>query len=162
LSEVARLRKEHGLSQERLAELSGVNRATIGMIEVGKRTPTLQTLSRLAAALDVEPGELLPKDEPQLFPIARPETPEEQEYRERLRSLSLPELHAEMDRLADELRRAADEHGVSGIRRVKSPREARTPEVEQGQREYVLLQRQYLACLKEAESRVRTRGPRQA
>ncbi|HRN87811.1 XRE family transcriptional regulator [Hyphomicrobium sp.] len=48
-----RLRKAHGLSLERLAELSGVSRAMLGQIETAKSVPTVSLLWRVADALGV-------------------------------------------------------------------------------------------------------------
>ncbi|KOG21824.1 helix-turn-helix domain-containing protein [Streptomyces viridochromogenes] len=41
------------LSQEKLAELAGMDRQTINRIEQGHASPTLDTLIRIAVALDV-------------------------------------------------------------------------------------------------------------
>lgn len=49
-----RLRARSGLSLEKLAGLSGVSRGMIGRIEMGRSTPTIGLLSRLAVALDVQ------------------------------------------------------------------------------------------------------------
>lgn len=49
-----RLRARSGLSLEKLAHLSGVSRGMIGRIEMGRSTPTIGLLSRLAEALDVQ------------------------------------------------------------------------------------------------------------
>lgn len=49
-----RLRARGGLSLEKLASLSGVSRGMIGRIEMGRSTPTVGLLSRLAEALDVQ------------------------------------------------------------------------------------------------------------
>ena len=54
-----RLRKQKGLSQERLAELSHVHRVSISMFENGKKNPNVDSLKRLANALDVSTDELL-------------------------------------------------------------------------------------------------------
>lgn len=55
-----RLRGNRGLTQEELAEASGVSRDLISMLERGKRTSArLSTISRLAHGLDVEIGELV-------------------------------------------------------------------------------------------------------
>jgi transcriptional regulator with XRE-family HTH domain len=54
-----RARKRAAMSQEELGELSGLHRTEIGMLERGIRLPRIDTLVRLAGALEVEPGELL-------------------------------------------------------------------------------------------------------
>lgn len=46
------LRKEKGLSQEELAERSGLNRPYISGIEQGKRNVSLEVIEKLAGALD--------------------------------------------------------------------------------------------------------------
>ena len=48
------LRKRLGWSQEMLAERTGVSAPYITQIEVGKRTPSLDIVEKLAAALGVE------------------------------------------------------------------------------------------------------------
>jgi transcriptional regulator with XRE-family HTH domain len=53
------IRQERGLSQEKLSFNSGLHRTYISLIERGKRSPTLSTLSKLAAALSVLPSEIL-------------------------------------------------------------------------------------------------------
>jgi transcriptional regulator with XRE-family HTH domain len=52
------LRKEKGLSQEELAERSGLNRPYISGIEQGKRNVSLEVIEKLAGALGVEIQEL--------------------------------------------------------------------------------------------------------
>ncbi len=47
------LRAARGLSLEKLAVLSGVSRAMLGQIELGKSTPTINVLWKIARALDV-------------------------------------------------------------------------------------------------------------
>ena len=54
-----RLRRARLLMQEELAVMSGVSRGEIGHLERGHRKPTLRTLRNLAAALEVDAGELL-------------------------------------------------------------------------------------------------------
>ena len=50
-----RLRQERGLSQEELADLAGLNRNYIGMIERQENAATVDTLEELAKALQVDP-----------------------------------------------------------------------------------------------------------
>lgn len=55
-----RLRGERGLTQEELAEASGISRDLISMLERGTRTSArLSTIGKLAHGLDVEVGELV-------------------------------------------------------------------------------------------------------
>ena len=48
------IRKAHGLSQEKLGDLIGMDRVSIGYIEQGKRTPKISTLYAMAKVFDVE------------------------------------------------------------------------------------------------------------
>src|SRR5215212_422518 len=61
MKELTRIRKDCGLSQQRLADASGVNKATINQIERGRRSPNVETLEKLAAALGAEVADLFPK-----------------------------------------------------------------------------------------------------
>jgi len=56
---VARLRKEAGLSQEAFADHAGLARSYVSDIERGARNPTIEIVGRLAKALKVKPGQLL-------------------------------------------------------------------------------------------------------
>jgi transcriptional regulator with XRE-family HTH domain len=67
MKELTRRREERGLSQQGLADASSVNKATINQIERGRRSPNLETLEKLAAALDVEVADLFPKAQAPLF-----------------------------------------------------------------------------------------------
>ena len=53
------LRRRAVMSQEDLAERSGVARDTISKLETGQRGAYPSTIRKLAAGLDVEPGMLL-------------------------------------------------------------------------------------------------------
>lgn len=52
-------RRRLRLSQEELAELAGVHRTYIGMIERCEKNVTIFNIERLAKALSVPPGKLL-------------------------------------------------------------------------------------------------------
>jgi transcriptional regulator with XRE-family HTH domain len=54
-----RHRKHRGLSQERLAQLSGLDRTFVSLLERGGRQPSLSTLLRVAAALGVRASDLV-------------------------------------------------------------------------------------------------------
>jgi len=56
--QLRRLRLERKLSQERLAELAGLNYKYIGRIELAKADPGADVLVRLARALAIPVGEL--------------------------------------------------------------------------------------------------------
>jgi transcriptional regulator with XRE-family HTH domain len=52
-------RHERGLSQEGLADLAGLHWTFIGQVERGRRNLTLHNIIKLAAALNVDAGELV-------------------------------------------------------------------------------------------------------
>jgi len=56
---VKRYREELGISQERLAELSGLHRTYISGIERGVRNPTITVVAILAKALNISVSSLL-------------------------------------------------------------------------------------------------------
>ena len=67
------LRKQRNLTQEVLAELSGVDQVTISYIEIGKvRNPHWETVSKIARALGVGVEELF-KPAAGPFPVAEEE-----------------------------------------------------------------------------------------
>jgi len=60
LGEKVRLaRKRAGLTQEKLAEKSGLHRTYIAGIETGKRNVSVKSLEKIAKALDVKSSSLL-------------------------------------------------------------------------------------------------------
>lgn len=56
---VRKLRLEAGLSQEALAELAGVHRTYIGMLERAEKNVTIYNIERIAYALKVDASDLL-------------------------------------------------------------------------------------------------------
>ena len=59
---VRKIRLQQGLSQEKLAELSGIHRTYISSLELGKRNVSLVNIYALAKALQIPPEELLTKE----------------------------------------------------------------------------------------------------
>lgn len=60
-SNIKRIRKEKGITQDELADLCGFYRTYINLIETSKRLPSSFSLYRIAFALKVEVDELYPK-----------------------------------------------------------------------------------------------------
>lgn len=54
------VREKAGISQEKLAELAELHRTYVSSVERGKRNISLLNIERLAIALDVTMGELMP------------------------------------------------------------------------------------------------------
>lgn len=54
-----RKRRWAGYSQEEVAERTGLHRTEIGMLEAGSRLPRIDTLMKVAGALEVKPEVLL-------------------------------------------------------------------------------------------------------
>lgn len=56
---IRRKRREINISQEKLAERSGLHRTYVGAIERGERNVSLENMQRIAKALDLQVSELL-------------------------------------------------------------------------------------------------------
>ena len=52
-------REKLGLTQEQVAQRSGVHSTEVSRIEGGRRDPKVSTVARLAKAVEVKPGRLL-------------------------------------------------------------------------------------------------------
>jgi len=63
---INQMRKELGLSQEALADEASLDRTFISQLETGTKQPSLTTIFRLAAALQVEASDLLRRVEASL------------------------------------------------------------------------------------------------
>ena len=55
------LREREGLTQEKLALISGLDRTYISLLERGLRTPTVKTLWSSCSALNIDPSEFVLK-----------------------------------------------------------------------------------------------------
>jgi transcriptional regulator with XRE-family HTH domain len=58
---VQKYRKEKEISQEKLAEIAGVHRTYVGMIERAEKNITLRNMEKIANALNVKIKDLLEK-----------------------------------------------------------------------------------------------------
>lgn len=59
---IAQIRKERGLNQDELAELSTLSRITVARYETGKIEPGAKALGRIADALEVSADSLLGRE----------------------------------------------------------------------------------------------------
>ncbi len=64
-AQIRAARRRHGMSQDDLAERSGLHRTYIGGIERGERNPSLTNIVRLAGALEVPVADLVRDVEPE-------------------------------------------------------------------------------------------------
>lgn len=64
IDNIRRIRKEKGISQEKLAEICGTSASYIGLRETYKNIPKLSTIERIAEALNVNPVDLFLSDSP--------------------------------------------------------------------------------------------------
>jgi transcriptional regulator with XRE-family HTH domain len=55
IDNIKRIRKEKGISQEKLAEACNTATSYIGLMEIYKNVPKLSTIERIAEALDIDP-----------------------------------------------------------------------------------------------------------
>lgn len=56
---IRQIRKEKGLTQNELGELCGINAANIRKYESGRQNPKLETVRKIAAALDTPIGDFV-------------------------------------------------------------------------------------------------------
>ena len=54
LTSYINLRKERGITQQEIADRTGIKRTNVTRIESGRNAPTIEVLVKLAAALDME------------------------------------------------------------------------------------------------------------
>ena len=60
---ISKLRVQKGLTQERMSGLAGIARSHLVALENGEKTVKLDTLWRIADALEISPSELVRKIE---------------------------------------------------------------------------------------------------
>jgi transcriptional regulator with XRE-family HTH domain len=65
------IRHERSLSQEELGFESGYHRTYISLLERGRKSPSLNTVFQLAAALGVPPSEILRRTEDGISRVSR-------------------------------------------------------------------------------------------
>lgn len=63
---IAEFRKKKGISQEVLSGLADIGRTHLSAIERGERKPTLETLYRIASAMDVKMSDIVAEIEKHL------------------------------------------------------------------------------------------------
>lgn len=63
---IGRLRVQQGLSQEDLAKKAGIARSHLAMIENGKKSASVETLWKIAEALDIMMSDLFKSIERQI------------------------------------------------------------------------------------------------
>ena len=63
IDNIKRIRKEKGISQEKLAEACNTATSYIGLMEIYRNVPKLSTIERIAMALDVDPIEFFKRKE---------------------------------------------------------------------------------------------------
>ena len=56
---IGKLRTQRGMSQEVLSGLAGIARSHLAEIENGRKSPTVETLWRIAGALDMRLSDLI-------------------------------------------------------------------------------------------------------
>ena len=64
---IRRLRVRLGLTQEELSGLAGIARSHLAALEKGEKTVRLDTLWRIAEALEIRPGELICRVEEEMI-----------------------------------------------------------------------------------------------
>ncbi len=57
---IAKMRKNAGLTQEQLAERTNLSLTFIGYLETGKKKPALRSLNKIASVLKVKVKDLIP------------------------------------------------------------------------------------------------------
>lgn len=61
--ELRKARKKAGLTQEELAFAAGISRNYVSLLELGQKSPTVDTLLKICKAIDVSASKLIAKIE---------------------------------------------------------------------------------------------------
>jgi len=59
-AKIKKIRKQKGLTQEKLSELTNIDYSYLNLIESGKRNPSIKRLHKIAKVLEVSLKELMP------------------------------------------------------------------------------------------------------
>jgi transcriptional regulator with XRE-family HTH domain len=109
-SRIRHLRKERDMTQDQLAAIIHVNRATLANWEIDRATPDLATLQRLADFFNTTTDYLLGRTSDPAPPVLNDITPEELRHLEKRRRLAEKDKHVVdmvLDRLSGENEQAA-------------------------------------------------------
>lgn len=71
---IRRIRRRRGLSQEVVSGLAGIARTHLTMIENGSKQANLETVWKIALALDMQPSELIRQVEKEIQSTGQNET----------------------------------------------------------------------------------------
>ena len=71
---IRRIRRRRGLSQEVVSGLAGIARTHLTMIENGSKQANLETVWKIALALDMQPSELIRQIEEEIQSTGQNET----------------------------------------------------------------------------------------
>jgi transcriptional regulator with XRE-family HTH domain len=96
IDNIKRIRKEKGMSQEKLAEACNTATSYIGLMEIYRNVPKLSTIERIAQAMDVDP----------LIFFQRPDADEEPDM---LNELEV-QKEVKVRRIRDSLIKVIEEH----------------------------------------------------
>lgn len=107
------IRQSKSMSQRELANLTGINRSTISMWELGEREPAFDQLQVLANALGVTVAELIDDNENQEAIIVRMK--QQQEAKELAQYLELLRTRPEMRILLDTVTGATKEEVEANV-----------------------------------------------
>lgn len=94
IDNIRRIRKEKGITQEKLAEYCGTSASYIGLMETYKNIPKLATIERIAEALNVPAGVLFAEKE------TEPDADAEEQkavLRERIKKEIMKSMEASID-----------------------------------------------------------------